>query len=186
MREKKIKRNKLIKLMLWSAFLLLVIDLLSSSFSRYSGDISTDAQVEVAYYVFKEGSISSNLKLTEFAPGQSYTYTFTVANYEGTKRTEATLDYNIQVRTTTNLPLTYKIYKQGTTTDLVDDIENRTDDDGTYFKYITTADETFGHTQNELETYELVIEYPSTSKSAEYESTIEFVEITINSKQKIS
>ena len=68
---------------------------------------------------------------------------FSVANNKDGKRLETRLKYNLKIRATTNLPLTYELYKIVNNEDVlfkeIDEVI--IDDYGTYFRHILTEDE---------------------------------------------
>ena len=120
-------------------------------------------------------------------PGDEKSYTFSVSNTDGTNRSEVTLDYEILIRTTTNLQLEYELDEitTGTDVDVVLSSNTVTDDDGTYFKEIKTSSETFAYTSDQTKLYKLTIKYPSSLKDHKNQGFCENIEINILSKQKI-
>jgi hypothetical protein len=159
-------------------------------------------EVDVAMYILNEDYQNMNLKLDSMMPREApYVYDFAISNYKDGRRTDVDLEYTLIVRTTTNLPLTYTLYlnqKYVNTEDgsvvvsneILQTAENvelsnniLPDDDGTYFRTLTAKTAFFGDTDNELNLYKLVIGFPETYKSVEYQDIIESVEIIINSKQ---
>ncbi len=155
--------------------------------AKYKTTASSTADVDLAYYIFKEQSISQELKLQSILPRSTpYLYTFSVANnYEG-ERTQTALEYTIEITTTTNLQLQFNVHKQGQNTNLITGITTTQDSDQTYFKHITVAGDEFGFTQDQQNIYVLEVTFPTIYNEAEYEGIIEYVQLTINSKQKIS
>ena len=97
--------KKIILIIILLIFLLLVI---KGTLARYSSSGQSEANVDVAFYLLKEEEISQIIALEEMMPSDDvYTYTFSVANNDGTDRTETALKYTISIKMTTNLPLTY-------------------------------------------------------------------------------
>ncbi len=174
------------KIILIFILLILIMVGIRGTFARYSSSGSAQANVDVAFYLLKENKLSQTIALQEMEPGSNvYTYTFSVANNDGTDRTETALKYTIAIRMTTNLPLTYELYVNGGTTNLFEGYTTEQDSDGTYFKTITSSEETFGFATNEQNIYELKVNFPSTYNSAEYQGIIEALEIKINSEQVV-
>ena len=167
--------------------LLIVIHFIQNGLARYRSTATAEANVDLAYYFVKAGDISQDLKLESILPrAEKYTYSFSVANYHGTSRTETALDYTIELKTTTNLPLNYKIYKQGETTDRITSADVEPDDDGTLFKYIIATGDSFGFSENEIDYYQIEIEFPEEYNSSEYEGIVEYLQLTVYSTQKTS
>jgi len=58
-------------------------------------------------------------------------------------------------------------------------------EDGTYFRYIKTDKIYFTHLYDEVNNYQLVVNFPSEYKDAKYQDIYELLEITIDSRQII-
>ena len=173
--------KKIILILILLIFLLLVI---KGTLARYSSSGQSKANVDVAFYLLKEEEISQNIALEEMMPSDEvYTYTFSVANNDGTDRTETALKYTISIKMTTNLPLTYELYMNDGTENLFQNYTTEQDEYGTYFKTITANEETFGFETNEQNTYKLQVRFPMEYNSVEYQGIIEALEIKVNSQQ---
>ena len=127
---------------------------------------------------------------------EPYVYFFSIANYDDTRRTDIPLEYTLTIRTTTNLPLEFKLSLEeriiNGVSDIMyvaasaieEDVPDFRDEDGTYFRIITAQTEVFGYTDKQKNIYKLEIRFPETYISnAEYQNMIEAIEITINSVQ---
>lgn len=188
-RRRRNRRKKLIYIRFIFIIILLFITVrfIQNGFARYRSTATSQADVDLAYYFVKAGDISQDLKLERILPRTNkYTYSFSVANYDGNNRTETAIDYTIELKTTTNLPLNYKIYKQGETTDRITSADVEPDDDGTLFKYIIATGDSFGFSQNETDYYQIEIEFPEQYNSSEYEGIVEYLQLTVYSTQKTS
>ena len=181
-RRRKIKfYNKIIIIFVLVIALILMI---RATLARYSSSGKSEANVDVAFYLLKEQKISETIALEEMIPNdEKYVYNFSVANNDGTDRTETALKYTISIRMTTNLPLTYSLYMNDGTEDLFKDYQTTQDEYGTYFKTITSNENTFGFERDEINNYRLEVTFPKELNSVEYQGIIEVVEITINSEQ---
>lgn len=186
------RRRRKAKLM-YIRFVLLVIlaivaiSLIRNSIAKYKSNAKSSADVDLAFYMFKEQDISQDLKLESILPREEpYEYTFSVSNNDGTDRTETAIHYTIEFKTTTNLPLNFKVYNsEDLSTDLVESTETKADDDGTYFKYIKVAGGNLGFEQDETITYKLNVEFPKEYNLSQYEGIVEYVKITIKSTQRV-
>lgn len=169
--------------------LLVSIFLIPTTYSRYVTNTSSDAEARVAFYLLKTDYQTDVILLDEITPRNNpYTYTFTVSNYNGTQRTETNMQYDLTIRTTTNLPLEYKLYMNSVYTDANAEDAITTsqviqDSDGTYFNRFGTDTEYFSHSYNETNTYQLVVYFPATYVHEMYQDIVESIEITVNSKQ---
>lgn len=179
------KRIKYIRLAFIIILLFMTGRFIQNAFARYRSTATAQADVDLAFYFVKAGDISQDLKLERILPRTNkYIYSFSVANYDGNTRTETSLDYTIEIKTTTNLPLNYKICKQGETTNRITSTQPIADDNGTYFKYITATGDTFGFSENEVDYYQIEIEFPVAYNSSQYEGIVEYLQLTVCSTQK--
>ena len=186
-RRKRKIRQLYINTIIFIIIAFISINLINGVIAKYRSSATSSANVDLAYYIFKEESISQELKLQSILPRENpYIYTFLVANYKEEERTQTALEYTIKIKTTTNLPLQYKVHKENEDTDLVTEVKTEQDIDGTYFKYINVQGDEFGFRQNEENIYKLEIKFPPEYNLAEYEGIIEYIELTIDSKQKIN
>ena len=189
MRKRRRKNNKILFLWILLAIIMIVItiSIVRSTLARYSSTASSTANIELAYYLLGEESISQDLKLASILPQASpYVHEFSVANYKDGDRTQTALEYTIKIKMTTNLHLDVSVNKKNQSTNLVTSTRTEQDADGTFFKYITVQGDEFGYSTNQQNIYELKITFPTIYNSADYEGIIEYLQLTIESKQKIS
>lgn len=180
--------NRLIfELCILFVLLLSLAFLLPFTLSRFKTEARSDAEVDIAFYLVNDEYQYKNIKLDDIVPSDTaYTYDFTVSNNDGTNRTETTLTYDLEVITTTNLPLTYELYikedtgefKSVVTSDIVD-----LDEDSTYFRTISTSSRKFEFTKDMTDSYRLVVNFPSDYKNYKYQGISENIEIRILSRQ---
>ena len=188
-RARRRKKAKLIYIKF--AFLVILaiiaISLIRNSIAKYRSSATSNANVDLAFYLFREEDISQDLRLESILPRtEPYEYSFSVANNDGTDRTETAIHYTIELKTTTNLPLNFKVYNStDMTNDLVESTETTQDADGTYFKKIKVAGGNFGFRQDEQATYKIHVEFPEEYNNSKYEGIIEYVQITIKSMQRM-
>lgn len=184
------KRKAKIKIFRFALLLILVvlaISIIKSTRARYRSTAQSTADVDLAFYLFHEESISQSIKLESILPSEDlYEYDFLVANNDGVNRTETAIQYSIEIKTTTNLQLNYSVIdKAHPTVNLVTSSVTRQDDNGTYFRYITVTGGNFGFQQDEEVEYTLQIEFPESLSLAQYEGIMEYIEITVRSSQRI-
>ena len=186
-KQKRKIRQLYIKVLLLLIIVLIAILTIRGVMARYESSASSSADVYLAYYIFKEESISQTLKLQSILPRQApYTYTFLVANHENNERTQTALEYTIELETTTNLPLEFSVHEQGETQELITATSTSQDSDGTYFRHINIQGGEFGFRTDQEVTYVLEVTFPSRWNSSQYEGIIEYLQLTIDSKQKIN
>lgn len=163
------------------------------TFSSYVSDADVNVSVLTATYIFNEGTFNFNIDVNDIIPSNNpYVYSFTIANYRNNDRSDVDMDYTLELLATTNLPLTYALYRNQTynasgATNIITSDNIVTDTDGAWYHQLTVSD-TYHlyYSSNTQDTYYLVIYFPSAYASTlNYEGYTENIEITINSKQVI-
>ncbi len=186
------KLKYIVLLSVLTVFLIMFTLLTPTTKSKYATETNSNAQTQIAFYLLHEDYLTSNILLDEIAPrNEPYTYNFKIANNRDIKITETDLQYDLSIRTTTNLPLTYELYLNEVYTDnnaqnIITDENVVQDDDGTYFNIFSTDTEYFGHITKETNEYQLVVYFPSINIDEIYQDIIESIEITVDSKQIIN
>ena len=162
---------------------------LIKSYAFYNSNVNLALDIETAMYVVEPGEMSYNIDLDKVIPSENpYIYTFSVSNFNGENRTDVDLEYNIKIQTTTNLPLSYRLYYDSYNLDEDDLIslrELKQDENNSWYNYFE-LDETyeFSYQENSTNIYYLVIDFPTIYKDVlEYSDSIENIQIIIESKQ---
>ena len=171
--------------------ILILVNIIPITISRYESTGVGNTTTNIAFYLLNKDYQTNNIKLTTLAPSNTpYVYRFSVSNFTPTKTSEVDIEYVLKIVTTTNLPLTFKLYKNedytnNSSTNLV--TNNNTvvtaDSDGTYFKYITCAKETMLYTQTKTNNYTLLVYYNEENADEMYQNTIESIRIILDSNQ---
>ena len=170
-------------------FLLVVfiINIMEITYSKYSSSANGDAVANIAFFIVDVGTYENTISLNNLEPSNNdYIYKFTVNNFKNNKRTNVKLDYNLEFVTTTNLPLTYKIYKEGTN-NIITSNEIIQDGDMYFNKLSTNEAGSFSYEENQTEEYTLVVNFPITynDKPDEYQGLIDSFMIKINATQRV-
>ena len=126
-----------------------------------------------------------------FPKDDVYVYDFSIGNQKDKEQAEVDIEYELTIRTTTNLPLTYKLYmnekyNQKDANDIIKTNEVYQDEDGTYFRKMTTEKEELKYKEPKTNTYQLVVSFPSNYNTENYQDIIEAIEINVDGKQIIS
>ena len=172
--------------------LLILIRIVVLVLSKYESIANSTANVDIAFYLLNEDYKTMTLNLASLFPqDDAYVYTFSIGNQDGEKTAEIDLVYDLTIRTTTNLPLTYELYKNQKHTDngAVNIIETNTvdpDEYGTYFRNMTTQEENLYYKEPKTNIYELVIHFPENYNTINYQNIIEALEIQVDSHQVTS
>lgn len=191
-RKIRMKRMKIyIKLVILFSCLLITLRIFTLTLSKFESEAKSTTDIDIAFYLLKEDYQTMELSLENLYPSEKpYVYTFSISNADGEKRAEVDLTYDLVIKTTTNLPLIYELYMN----ELYDDENSNialtrnevdTDEDGTYFRYLETANETFEYVNIEKNVYQLVVYFPQEYNTENYQDIIESIEINIDAKQVI-
>lgn len=185
------KKHISIKLIILLICLIIFILFVLNALSRYQTSSRSIGDIEVAYYLLNADYQTADINLFSIIPRQEpYVKNFSVSNNNGTTRTETSLEYDLSITVTTNLPLRYELYlNQNYTSSGATNIITRNviepDEYGTYFGKFGTDTEKFGHKNNETNMYQLVIYFPEQYRLVEYQDIMENIEVTVNSRQII-
>lgn len=165
-----------------------VIRMFTLTLSKFQSITQSNPNVDIAFYLLKEDYQTMQLNLGSIIPrNEPYVYHFSISNTDGVNTAEVNMDYNVKVKTTTNLPLDYELYLENNETQEQTNaiINNKVEKDeyGTYFRILETKNTTLYYTKPETNIYKLVITFPEIYQSIEYENIIESIEILVDSKQ---
>ncbi len=186
--KKTLKRSLLLSLIV----MLLIITIAAFDLTQARYETATEVRIEpdLAFFIVDVGNQTGQIKLESMLPSTTpYLYTFNVSNFKDTKKANVDLKYSIEIITTTNMPLNYKVYK-GTnmTNNKVSNDYFVTDDNGMYYRHLVINDISyFNYNQKQTDVYTLWVEYPIEYKAypKEYAGIIDLVDIKINAEQVV-
>ena len=163
--------------------ILIVIRIITLVMSKYETSSNSEANIDTAFYVLNDDYQTMSLNLDSLIPSSNpYVYTFSISNEKDGNVTETDLVYNLKIRTTTNLPLTFELLEnENTISDITGSVNK--DADGTYFRTISVGDRYFKHSISGTNIYKLVVSFPEDFTSIAYQDIIELVEISVTSSQ---
>lgn len=180
------KNKRIIIVLLLCIILLSIISMIIARY-RSKAEASSN-ELEIAYYVFETDTITKILNLDAMVPRENtYDYGITVSNEQDGKISETAIEYAIQIRATTNLPLEYYLSDENGN---VVPFESKNeeifkDENGVYYIELTSPVKELGLNKEEHK-YTLSILFPAEYKAnSEYADVIELVEVIVDSKQKI-
>ena len=155
--DKKILRKNIIIIVLIVIIGVIAFKLVET-FARYSSSSSSEAGVNVAFWFIGnsvEEQQEKRIILEKLQPSTEYqVYSFSISNNNGTKTAQTDIRYQIDITTTTNLPLNYYLYKRidSSLAEGTNDVYTYTDSEGNEYKYkkldisqVTNADEQTGN-----------------------------------------
>ncbi len=186
--KKTLKRSLLFSLIV----MLLIITIAAFDLTQARYETATEVRIEpdLAFFIVDVESQTGQIKLESMLPSTTpYLYTFNVSNFKDTKKANVDLKYSIEIITTTNMPLNYKVYKgTNTTSNKVSNDYFVTDDNGMYYRHLVINDVSyFNYNQRQTDVYTLWVEYPIEYKAypKEYAGIIDLVDIKINAEQVV-
>lgn len=188
---KNINKTKFLFFFKYIAIFILVvfiINIMEITYSRYSSSAEGNAAANIAFFIVDVGTYENTISLNDLVPSNSdYIYKFNINNFKNGKRTNVKLDYSIEFTTTTNLPLSYKIYRGEGTENVITSSEIIQDGDMYFNKLNTNQVGSFSYEENQTDVYTLVVNFPITynDKPDEYQGLIDSFIIKINAEQRV-
>lgn len=170
-----------------------------NTLARYETTATTERNVDVAFWIMDNSFQEERLLIKDIYPSTNpFEYTFTVSNFKNDKIAETDMEYEIVLTTSTNLPLSYEIQKNGTTYSNKQE-QLYTDTDGTVYREIRfgTAEnpyplimDTISNTTRTktkvTDTYVIKVTFPQeNSANLEYADLIEYIKIDLTARQVI-
>lgn len=157
--------------------------------SRYENETNIRIRPTLAFFIVDVQSQTGQIKLEGMTPRTTpYLYTFNVSNFKNNKRANVDLTYTIEIITTTNMPLTFHLYRGNGNTDEIDSDTTTANDDGVYFRHLVVNDvNTMLYTTNTTDSYTLSVTFPEMYKpnADDYAGIIDLVDIKINAEQVV-
>lgn len=173
--------------------LFFAISLIRTTNASYKTSTNLAIKPDFAAFIFQEEMFEFNMETTGIKPrDESYVYSFTVANYNSTKECDIDLTYTINISTTTNLPLEYKLYKDedytlSSSTNLLNSKKVVQDEDNSWYNEYTIDNiyEMY-YSVNTKHVYYLVVNFDKDyGNNIEYANLIDNIRINIEAKQMI-
>lgn len=187
MKNKKKIMRLYAKLVILVLCMLIIARIFVLVLSKYESISNSYANMDIAFYLFKEDYKTMTINLASIVPqNNKYNFEFTVGNQDGIETAEIDIEYELTLRTTTNLQLTYELYKnEDETSNIILENNILADEYGTYFRKMTTKKEFLPYTEGTTNLYKLVINFPENYNQEKYQDIIELLEITVNAKQVV-
>lgn len=169
---------------------LILIGTMRFTQARYENATEIQVTPTLAFFIVDVGTQSGQIKLDSMIPRvEPYLFTFNVSNFNSTRRANVDLTYSIEIITTTNLPLNFKIFKGANMTlNTIDSDTTTTDSNGVYYRHLViNSVSTMNYNTNCTDVYTLWVEFPKSSEDYpdSYQGIIDLVDIKINSEQVV-
>ena len=183
------KKKFLLFAFLLIALLFLSFFLLRAAYARYLVDAKINADIDRALYIIGEEKMSFNIETDGIVPSSTpYTYRFSVSNFNQNNMSDVDINYSINIRTTTNLPITLELYRNQLPengTNIFNSPITKRDADGAWYRvYKTNGTYDFYYATRKTDVYTLVINFPLIyANDTTYSNYLESIEVNIESKQ---
>lgn len=183
------KRRLYAKLIILLLCFLIITRIFILVLSKYESISNSHANVDIAFYLLKEDYKTMTINLASILPqDNAYIFNFSIGNEDGEKMAEVDLEYELILRTTTNLPLKYELYMneeyadEGSQSIIKENIV-QLDEYGTYFRTMTTDNIILSYKEGTTNLYQLIVYFPVDYNKEAYQNIIELLEITVNAHQ---
>ena len=185
------------RFLLFSLFLLLILylsfKLFGVAYASYETNAKLNASIDRAIYLIDNEGMSFNIDPEQIIPSDDpYVYKFSISNFNATTRSDIDLLYELRVTTTTNLPLTFELYRNenyddATAVNLFSSPRVAQDEDGAWYNiYEPSGVYEMLYAEEVTDIYTLVINFPKVySSNVVYADSIENIEVMIKSKQMV-
>lgn len=158
--------------------------------ARYESDINANIKPSLAFFLVDVTTQSGQIKLDGIVPREEpYVFTFEVSNFNDQKRANVDLTYSIEIITTTNMPLNFKIFRgDEMTQNEIDSDTVMTDENGVYYRHLIINDvTTMNYNRNCTDLYTLWVEFPTSYMAYpdKYSGIIDLIDIKVNAEQVV-
>ncbi len=184
------KRFLLFSLLLLTS-LMTVLCLVGSTYSSYESKARLTSDIDRAIYLIDVSEMEFNIDPEKIVPSdEPYIYRFSVSNFNETQENELDIEYSLTITTTTNLPLTFELYKDQNygdngITNIFSNSNLKQDIDGAWYRvYETNQKYTMPYGSRVTHVYTLVVNFPSSYANSDvYAGCVENIEVAIKSNQ---
>lgn len=188
-----INKKKLFKSLIIIALIIIIIFAIvqiRQTLARYETVTQGEGDVDVAFWVVDNDVKTGRIILEDLYPREEpFEYTFTISNFnEDGKRAETDLEYDILITTSTYLPLSYEVTRNGMT--CINEGQLYIDVDDTYYRVIRLETDTNNFTMDcdndQTDTFTIKVTFPEEySSNPEYADLIEDIKIELSARQII-
>lgn len=188
-----INKKKLFKSLIIIALIIIIIFAIvqiRQTLARYETVAQGEGDVDVAFWVVDNDVKTGRIILEDLYPREEpFEYTFTISNFnEYGKRAETDLEYDILITTSTYLPLSYEVTRNGMT--CINEGQLYIDVDDTYYRVIRLETDTNNFTMDcdndQTDTFTIKVTFPEEySSNPEYADLIEDIKIELSARQII-
>ena len=173
---------------------IIVINVMGVTYTRYESESGLSTVANIAFFIVDTSTQTNSIALEGLTPQAApFTYRINVTNYDNVNNRRANVDltYSITFETTTNLPLTYAIYRNedysATATNIISNTSYRQDGDMYYQTLETSGTRTLLQSSNQTDYYTIAVWFPETYKDNpdEYAGVIDMISIKVHAEQVV-
>lgn len=146
------------------------------SISKYKATTATSDATRTAMPVINLNESNTDLNFEINPVNNIQNYVFEVTNYSGNNESEVSMEYNIKLSNSKNLPLNYSIYKYNKETKK-EEGENLLLENNITERFCMQVG------SKQTDTYILKIEWKEGENSYLYSKEIDYIQISVNSRQ---
>lgn len=185
------KRNSFTHIIILIVLFIFLVIIAPMAYSRYEIEGNNKIKTAVAYYVVNPSYQYIDVKIPNMVPRvKPYVYNFSIKNNKDGARSEVSLEYELLIKTTTNLDLKYELYMNEdynnlNASNIIYNDLVKADEDGTFFREMKAPKQFFNYRYNEENNYTLLIYFDEKYKNYAYQDIIESIFIIIDSKQVV-
>lgn len=174
-----------VKMMIILSIIVLLLFTSGITYSIFKSDVNATANQKIAKFVFDAQELDSlELSLSNIYPGDVKEYNFSVTNSNESKVSNVTLNYQIIIKTYHFMPITIELYKGEDTVPIMtcDETYTRNSEN----ELVCNSDtQEMTYNNNYLDDYQIKVTFPSDYNSENYKNLVDFIEVEINSWQKV-
>lgn len=157
------------------------------TYSVFTSNSNVNMNQKIAKFIFDAKPVDElELSLNDMYPGVTKEYQFSVSNNSSGKRSNVTLNYNMVIKTYHFMPTTIKLYRieseKETLIITCDETYTRNDNNELVCNTETTE---MSYSSSEVHDYKLEVAFPSDYSDESYADLVDYINIEINSWQKI-
>ena len=154
------------------------------TYSMYTSEARIKSDISLATFVFDtDRKELINIPISNIKPGDNLKYEFAISNNSNTEKSDVTIKYNIKIKTMHFMPLEISIY------DIDDNLVMACDETNERNSLneleCISEDIIMPYMENVKDEYYLKLVFPLEYSDIEYSSLVDYINLEIDSSQKI-
>ncbi len=154
------------------------------TYSMYTSEAKIKSDISLATFVFDtDRKELINIPISNIKPGDNLKYEFAISNNSNTKKSDVTIKYNIKIKTMHFIPLEISIYDIDD--NLVMSCDETNERNSLNELECISEDIIMPYMENVKDEYYLKLVFPLEYSDIEYSSLVDYINLEIDSSQKI-